>query len=376
MTKACRCSLGAAVVLGVLVLLAACVRFEGPVDFLADPTSGTKPLAVSFSMAACGSIQQVVWSFGDGETSTERNPVHTYEKAGTYTVTLLVTPRGGDPVATVKEDYITVRSGMQAGRITPIYWTEAGVGTVQRCLRDGSLVQALDMSIDAPGDVVVSGSVVYWADTGDGEIVAHDLTTSVNTVLASGRYDPYGVAVDAQGGKVYWTELYMNPAGIDGMVKSIPLAGGSPASVLQTQGHPYDIAYDSVGGKLYWTQHFSILPRSLGGSYGIAVRNPMTGLPERVLSGLAYTPVGIAVDGVNGKVYWTGGDAVHRCNLNGTGVETIVSGADDPRGIAVDPELGKIYWGEDGRIRQANLDGSGVQTILDDLGQVIGLTLG
>lgn len=376
MTRGSRRVVVAGVGLLLFVLAAGCTRFEGPVDFIADPTSGKMPLVVSFEPTFCGAIEHYVWSFGDGTTSTERSPEHTYTKAGTYTVTLLVTPQAGEPLAAVKEDYITVRSGMQAGRITPIYWTEAGVGTVQRCLRDGSLVQALDMSIDEPGDVVVSGSVVYWADTGRGEIVAHDLVTSQNTVLASGRYDPYGVAADAQRGKLYWTELYTNPAGIDGMVKSIPLTGGSPASVLQTQGHPYDIVYDPVGGRLYWTQHFSILPRSLGGSYGIAVLNPLTGLPDRVVSGLAYTPVGIAVDGVNGKLYWTGNSAVHRCNLNGTGVETIVSGADNPHGIAVDPELGKVYWGENGRIRQANLDGTVVQTILDGLGQIIGLSLG
>ena len=36
------------------------------------------------------------WDFGDGTTSTEQNPVHTYTKAGNYTVTLTVTDAYGN----------------------------------------------------------------------------------------------------------------------------------------------------------------------------------------------------------------------------------------------------------------------------------------
>lgn len=36
------------------------------------------------------------WDFGDGETSTEQNPVHTYETYGKYTVKLKATGEGGE----------------------------------------------------------------------------------------------------------------------------------------------------------------------------------------------------------------------------------------------------------------------------------------
>ena len=35
------------------------------------------------------------WSFGDGSTSTDENPVHTYAQPGTYTATLTVTASDG-----------------------------------------------------------------------------------------------------------------------------------------------------------------------------------------------------------------------------------------------------------------------------------------
>ncbi len=37
-----------------------------------------------------------LWDFGDGTTSTERDPVHAYEKSGTYQVTLTIVLETGE----------------------------------------------------------------------------------------------------------------------------------------------------------------------------------------------------------------------------------------------------------------------------------------
>ena len=47
------------------------------------------------------------WTFGDGGTSTEQNPVYEYTAVGTYTVTLTVSNAYGSDTET-KDDYITV----------------------------------------------------------------------------------------------------------------------------------------------------------------------------------------------------------------------------------------------------------------------------
>ena len=47
------------------------------------------------------------WDFGDGATSTEQNPAHTYIAPGTYTVNLTATNADGSSTAT-KSDYIRV----------------------------------------------------------------------------------------------------------------------------------------------------------------------------------------------------------------------------------------------------------------------------
>lgn len=45
---------------------------------------------VSFLDKSYGRITSWKWDFGDGNTSTEQNPIHTYSKAGKYIVTLFI----------------------------------------------------------------------------------------------------------------------------------------------------------------------------------------------------------------------------------------------------------------------------------------------
>jgi len=59
-------------------------------DFFADPLEGTLPLVVNFSNESFGEIIGYIWDFGDGTTSTEQSPQHTYETQGIYTVSLTV----------------------------------------------------------------------------------------------------------------------------------------------------------------------------------------------------------------------------------------------------------------------------------------------
>ena len=58
-------------------------------DFIAAPTIGCGPLGVQFtSTSVLG--DSFIWDFGDGDTSSQLNPFHTFEDPGKYTVTLTV----------------------------------------------------------------------------------------------------------------------------------------------------------------------------------------------------------------------------------------------------------------------------------------------
>jgi PKD repeat protein len=64
-------------------------------------------------------VNSWLWQFGDGATSTTRNPVHTYQDEGTYTVTLTVSGANGSNALT-KDGYVRTFSATSQG-----IWTSA-----------------------------------------------------------------------------------------------------------------------------------------------------------------------------------------------------------------------------------------------------------
>ncbi len=74
--------------------------------FSALPRSGTAALHTQFTDGSTGATSWL-WDFGDGVTSIEQNPLHTYEEAGVYDVTLTVGNTCGEDISTI-ENYIMV----------------------------------------------------------------------------------------------------------------------------------------------------------------------------------------------------------------------------------------------------------------------------
>ena len=75
--------------------------------FSGTPVSGIAPLTVQFTDSSSNTPTSWAWIFGDGGTSTSKNPSHTYTMAGTYTVILTATNAGGSNTLT-RTGYITV----------------------------------------------------------------------------------------------------------------------------------------------------------------------------------------------------------------------------------------------------------------------------
>ncbi len=77
------------------------------VNFTANVTSGGKPLVVQFSDLSLQNPTTWLWSFGDGSTSSERNPLHTYATSGIYSVTLSASNSAGSNQL-IRYNYINV----------------------------------------------------------------------------------------------------------------------------------------------------------------------------------------------------------------------------------------------------------------------------
>ncbi|MDZ4121308.1 MAG: FG-GAP-like repeat-containing protein, partial [Candidatus Cloacimonadaceae bacterium] len=59
-------------------------------EFTANPATGDVPLEVSFINQSVAGISRSLWDFGDGISSEETNPVHTFTQEGLYNVQLTV----------------------------------------------------------------------------------------------------------------------------------------------------------------------------------------------------------------------------------------------------------------------------------------------
>ena len=79
----------------------------GPLSasFAAALQSGTVPFAVRFLDYSTGAVSWT-WDFGDGATSTEHAPAHTYLRIGRYTVSLTTADAAGRTVTETKHAYI------------------------------------------------------------------------------------------------------------------------------------------------------------------------------------------------------------------------------------------------------------------------------
>ncbi|MEA2006605.1 MAG: PKD domain-containing protein, partial [Patescibacteria group bacterium] len=87
--------------------------------FVASTTGGEASLVVDFINQSTGSpnsISSYLWDFGDGQTSSEASPSHTYSTSGVYTVALTTTSSWGEvkTATTTIEVIVSVSKGLSA----------------------------------------------------------------------------------------------------------------------------------------------------------------------------------------------------------------------------------------------------------------------
>ena len=78
-------------------------------NIFADIDFGRVPFTVNFSVKNLVSSEEIagfLWQFGDGQTSTSRNPSHTYNSYGSHTVSLTITDVKGDTFVKLEPDLV------------------------------------------------------------------------------------------------------------------------------------------------------------------------------------------------------------------------------------------------------------------------------
>jgi hypothetical protein len=94
------------------------------VDFTATSRTIKEGEKIRFDSEVSGGFEpySYAWDFGDGDTSTDSNPIRAYKSDGTYTVTLTVTDDRGNIELSTRTDYITVLPGWSASDIVSGAW--------------------------------------------------------------------------------------------------------------------------------------------------------------------------------------------------------------------------------------------------------------
>lgn len=161
-------------------------------DFSATPTSGPASLAVQFTDTSTENPTSWLWDFGDSNSSTQQNPLHTYTTTGTYTVTLTTTNTAGS-TTTTKANFIEVftpvvaafTSSVSSGTVPfAVTFTNASTGASSYSWDFGDGGSSTETSPTNTFNSSGSFTVTLTA-TGDGGVDTATDTITANGVVAA-----------------------------------------------------------------------------------------------------------------------------------------------------------------------------------------------
>ena len=233
----------------------------------------------------------------------------------------------------------------------PMYWVDTNSGTLHRLV--GAEVENLVPSVrNATGLAMdVAGSKLYWTEqTGNttGRIRRANLNGTNVRLVKNLTSVPHGIVVDAANGKIYVTNAW-------GKIQRLNVDGSNfQPNLITDLESPKGLALDVSGGKVYWTEMSGRIRRAnLDGSN---VENVATGLG---------TPINIAI--FDNTVYWTekigeNSGEIRFVNLQGNVVTRNSFTQGFPVGIALDAVENKLYWTtSNGEIGRSTLGGGDFQ---------------
>lgn len=165
----------------------------------ADVTSGQMPLLVHFTDQSANSPTAWQWNFGDGTTSNEKNPIHTYANPGAYDVTLTVSNQFGSQSMT-EPAYIRVQA------------PPAPIAAFESSAKDGTAPVSISFY-----DRSTNNPTGWLWDFGDG--TTSNEQNPVHTYAMYGSYDVTLTASNAYGSHSRPMPAYITVRPADRMVR-------------------------------------------------------------------------------------------------------------------------------------------------------------
>lgn len=243
---------------------------------------------------------------------------------------------------------------------------------------------------------------IYWTTMGkvsadDGSIMRADLDgKNVKTIVpVGGTFTPKQLKLDRANGKLYWSDregmrvMRVNLDGTD--LETLVITGSPDANRNDTSRWCVGIAIDAQGGKLYWSQKGgdnagkgTIKRASLAMPAGATAA---TRKDIEVLFSNLPEPIDLDIDDDTRLLYWTdrGDNTISRAPLdppakydpaNRTDREIVMRNVGEAIGIALDTRRDRLYYTSlGGVVGTATLNGRHPRLLLTDQGALTGIAL-
>jgi DNA-binding beta-propeller fold protein YncE len=285
-----------------------------------------------------------------------------------------------------------------------LFFLDNGAGRVLSANPDGSDLRILiSEGPKAPDGVVVdvAAGYIYWTNMGDfkrndGAILRSSLDGKnvITIVPPGGTFTPKQLKLEKKSGKLYWSDregMRVMRANLDGsnIETLVDTSHGDPRPGPDARKWCVGIAVDAEGGKFYWTQKG---PGNAGEGriFRANIQIPQGQSPaNRTDIELLYEnlpeSIDLDLDLANRTLYWTDrgdpprGNTVNRAPMdplpgNRKEPEILFTHLEEGIGLALDLKGGRMFITDyAGSLYSANLDGSNQKTLLYAEGNLTGI---
>jgi DNA-binding beta-propeller fold protein YncE len=285
-----------------------------------------------------------------------------------------------------------------------IFFLDLGAGRILSANPDGSDLKVVIGGGQKHPDGLAADPVrghLYWTNMGnpianDGSIFRANLDGGNITVIVppGGTFTPKQLQIEPTSQKLYWCDregLRVMRCNLDGSeVETLVQTGQSEADRHDQTRWCVGIAVDPQGGKIYWTQKG---PDNAGQGRifraGIDIpagETPATRTDIELLFADLPEPIDLDLDHMNRMLYWTDrgdpprGNTVNRASMDTqpnthAKSEILVTHLMEGIGLALDLRGGRMFVTDlAGSVYSANLDGTDPRMLLAAQGNLTGIT--
>jgi DNA-binding beta-propeller fold protein YncE len=312
----------------------------------------------------------------------------------------LIKLRARNGSASTKQVSETIQPGSNGKPSERVFFLDVSGGRIESLNPDGSdrrvVLEGLKRIPDGI-EVDVEAGHIYWTNMGtptvnDGSIERADLdgTNRKTIVPPAATFTPKQLKLDKQGGKIYWSDregMRVMRANLNGseIETLVDTSEGETRPGRDATKWCVGIAVDHDGGKVYWTQKGGDnasegrifranleIPKGKNAANRPDIELFLNHLPE---------PIDLDLDLNSRIIYWTDrgnppqGNTVSRASLdNGKDQQILVNDLMEGIGLSLDLKNGRMFFSDlGGSVYSSKLDGSEKKALVFAGGNLTGV---